>query len=97
MEAIKAYLERIKNLPVLTKKEEIEYIRKAKRGSRVSRRKIINCNLKLVVSIAKHYSNYNFSLMDLIAEGQIMAPTGTVAMVAPGCSDRRSAAPHARS
>ncbi len=71
MEAIKAYLERIKNLPILTKKEEIEYIRKARRGSRVSRRKIINCNLKLVVSIAKHYSNHNLSLMDLIAEGNI--------------------------
>jgi len=71
MEAIKAYLERIKNLPILTQKEEIEYIRKAKRGSRVSRRKVINCNLKLVVSIAKHYSNYNLSLMDLIAEGNI--------------------------
>ncbi len=71
MEAIKAYLERIKDLPVLKKKEEIELIQKAKRGSRVARRKIINCNLKLVVSLVKHYTNYNLSLMDLIAEGNI--------------------------
>lgn len=71
MEAIKAYLERIKDLPVLRKKEETELIRKARRGSRTARRKIINCNLKLVVSIVKHYSNYNLSLMDLIAEGNI--------------------------
>jgi len=71
MEAIKAYLERIKGLPILTKKEEVEFIRKAKRGSRVARRKVINCNLKLVVSIVKHYSHYNLSLMDLIAEGNI--------------------------
>ncbi|MFH1519551.1 MAG: sigma-70 family RNA polymerase sigma factor [Candidatus Omnitrophota bacterium] len=71
MEAIKAYLERIKKLPILTKKEEVELIQKAKRGSRVSRRKIINCNLKLVVNIAKHYSHCNLSLMDLIAEGNI--------------------------
>lgn len=71
MEAIKAYLERIKDLPILKKKEEIEFIRKAKRGSRAARRKVINCNLKLVVSIVKHYSHYNLSLMDLIAEGNI--------------------------
>ena len=71
MEAIKAYLERIKDLPILTKREEVELIRKAKRGSRVARRKVINCNLKLVVSIVKHYSHYNLSLMDLIAEGNI--------------------------
>ena len=71
MEAIKAYLERIKNLPILNKKEEIELIQKAKQGSRAARRKIINCNLKLVVSLVKHYSHYNLSLMDLIAEGNI--------------------------
>lgn len=71
MEAIKAYLERIKDLPILKKKEEIELIKKAKRGSRVARRKIINCNLKLVVSLVKHYTSYNLSLMDLIAEGNI--------------------------
>lgn len=71
MDAIKAYLERIKNLPILKKKEEIDLIRKAKRGNRTARRKIINCNLKLVVNIAKHYTNYNLGLMDLIAEGNI--------------------------
>ena len=71
MEAIKAYLERIKDLPILKQKEEIELIRKAKRGSRAARRKVINCNLKLVVNIVKHYSHHNLSLMDLIAEGNI--------------------------
>ena len=71
MEAIKAYLERIKGLPLLKKKEEMELIKKAKRGGRDARRKIINCNLKLVVSIAKHYTHLNLSLMDLIAEGNI--------------------------
>ena len=62
MEAIKAYIERIKNLPVLQKEEEVELIRKAKRGNIKSRRKIINCNLKLVVNIAKRYSHLNLSL-----------------------------------
>ena len=71
MDAIKAYLERIKDLPILKKDEEIVIITKAKKGNLKARRKIINCNLKLVVNIAKHYSNLNLSLMDLIAEGNI--------------------------
>jgi RNA polymerase primary sigma factor len=71
MEAIKAYLERIKDLPVLKKTEETDLIKKAKRGNRDARRRITNCNLKLVVNIAKHYSHFNLSLMDLIAEGNI--------------------------
>jgi RNA polymerase primary sigma factor len=71
MEAIKAYLQMIKDLPLLTKKEEVDLVKKAQRGLREARRKLINCNLKLVVNIAKHYSRYSLSLMDLIAEGNI--------------------------
>ena len=71
MEAIKAYLEQIKGLPVLKKQEEIDLITKAKQGNKGSRRKVINCNLKLVVNIAKHYSHFHLSLMDLIVEGNI--------------------------
>ncbi|MFH1772345.1 MAG: RNA polymerase sigma factor RpoD/SigA [Candidatus Omnitrophota bacterium] len=71
MEAIKAYLEKIKNLPLLTKIQEQTLIQNAKEGDRESRRQVINCNLRLVVSIAKHYSHFDLPLMDLIAEGNI--------------------------
>lgn len=71
MEAIKAYLDRIKHIPVLSKKEEEDIIRKAKKGNREARRKLIAANLKLVVNIAKHYSHFGLQLMDLIAEGNI--------------------------
>jgi len=71
MDAIKAYLERIKHIPVLTKKTEEELITRAKQGGRESRRQLINSNLKLVVNIAKHYSHFGLHLMDLIAEGNI--------------------------
>ncbi|MBU1122026.1 MAG: RNA polymerase sigma factor RpoD/SigA [Candidatus Omnitrophota bacterium] len=71
MEAIKAYLERIKNIPVLTQPEEESIVKKAKRGNKEARRKMITSNLKLVVNIAKHYSRYGLPLMDLIAEGNI--------------------------
>lgn len=71
MDAIRAYLERIKDIPILSQKEELEYIKKAKKGDIESRWKIINSNLKLVVNIAKHYAQYSLPLMDLIAEGNI--------------------------
>ncbi|MEI8350197.1 MAG: RNA polymerase sigma factor RpoD/SigA [Candidatus Omnitrophota bacterium] len=71
MEAIKAYLDKIKNISLLTKSEEEDFIRRAKKGNREARRKIINANLKLVVNIAKHYSHFDLPLMDLIAEGNI--------------------------
>ncbi|MDD5195386.1 MAG: RNA polymerase sigma factor RpoD/SigA, partial [Candidatus Omnitrophica bacterium] len=71
MEAIKAYLERIKSIPVLNEKDEKDIINQAKRGNREARRKVINSNLKLVVNIAKHYAHYDLPLMDLIAEGNI--------------------------
>jgi len=71
MDAIKAYLEKIKDIPILTSKQEKELISKAKKGSRQAIRKIINSNLKLVVNIAKHYTHYGLPLMDLIEEGNL--------------------------
>ena len=71
MEAIKAYLNRIKAIPLLAKEDEEELVPKAKGGNRESRRKLINANLKLVVNIAKHYAYFDLPLMDLIAEGNI--------------------------
>ena len=71
MEAIKAYLQRIKDIPLLTPKEEIELVKKAQKGNKEARRKLINSNLKLVISIAKHYAYFALPLMDLIAEGNI--------------------------
>ncbi|MCD6539778.1 MAG: sigma-70 family RNA polymerase sigma factor [Candidatus Omnitrophica bacterium] len=71
MEAIRAYIERIKDIPLLSAKEERELARKARKGSKVAKRKLITTNLKLVVSIAKHYTRYGLSLMDLIEEGNL--------------------------
>lgn len=71
MDVVKAYLEKIKAIPVLTFEEEKDLIRKAKKGNRDARRKIINSNLKLVVNIAKHYVYFDLPFIDLIAEGNI--------------------------
>lgn len=71
MDAIRAYLNKIKDIPVLSKEQEVDLVTKAKKGNIKARWKIINSNLKLVVNIAKHYSQFNLPLMDLIAEGNI--------------------------
>ncbi len=70
-EAIKSYLERIKNIPVLTPKEEKDLARKIKKGNRYAKKKMIESNLKLVVNIAKRYAGLGLPLMDLIAEGNL--------------------------
>lgn len=71
MEAIRAYIEAIKNIPVLSAKEERELASQARKGNEVAKRKLITSNLKLVVNIAKHYVRYGLSLMDLIEEGNL--------------------------
>ena len=71
MEAIRAYIERIKDIPLLSAKEERELARKARKGSKLAKRKLITANLKLVVNIAKHYTRYGLPLMDLIEEGNL--------------------------
>ncbi|MCM8787825.1 MAG: RNA polymerase sigma factor RpoD/SigA [Candidatus Omnitrophica bacterium] len=71
MDAVNAYLEKIKNIPLLSEEEEREAVIAAKKGDIEMRRKLINANLKLVVNIAKHYVHFDLPLMDLIAEGNI--------------------------
>lgn len=71
MDAIRAYIETIKDVPLLTAKEEKDLAQKARKGSKFAKRKLITSNLKLVVNIAKHYSRYGLSLMDLIEEGNL--------------------------
>lgn len=70
-EAIRAYLNRIKDIPLLTAKEEKELARKIKKGDRRAKKKLIEANLKLVINIAKRYTRLGLPLMDLIAEGNL--------------------------
>jgi RNA polymerase primary sigma factor len=65
------YLREIAQFPLLTVKEEVQLARKIKRGDREARSRMVRCNLRLVVKIARDYSNYGLPLLDLISEGNI--------------------------
>ncbi|MGL6064029.1 MAG: sigma-70 family RNA polymerase sigma factor [Fusobacteriaceae bacterium] len=65
------YLEDISQYPLLKKNEEINYSIRAKKGDIEAKNLIIISNLRLVVSIAKKYTNLGIPFLDLIQEGNI--------------------------
>src|SRR5689334_20123113 len=56
---------------LLTAKEEAALTRLVKQDNFAARQKMIECNLRLVVNIAKHYTNHGVALLDLIEEGNL--------------------------
>ena len=68
---VRQYLRDIGKIPLLTAADEIELAKKAEKGEKKSRDRLISANLRLVVSIAKKYVGRGMSLLDLIEEGNI--------------------------
>ena len=69
--SIKIYLQEISGTPLLTVQEEIELAGRIKKGDLKARACMIKANLRLVVKIARDYSNLGLPLLDLISEGNI--------------------------
>lgn len=65
------YLRQIKSIPVLSTEEELELAKRVKKGDPAAREKLIESNLRLVVSIAKNYNSPSLSFMDLVQEGNL--------------------------
>jgi RNA polymerase primary sigma factor len=72
-DSVQMYLKEIGRTPLLTSDEEKELAKKIEKGDEEARRKFIQANLRLVVSIAKRYVNRspNLSILDLVQEGNI--------------------------
>src|SRR5712675_3757880 len=68
---LKRYLQEIGQFSLLTPQQEIELAGKIKKGDAAARERMINANLRLVVTIARDYANLGLPLLDLISEGNI--------------------------
>jgi RNA polymerase primary sigma factor len=68
---IPAYFARIGKGKLLTHQEEIDLSRRTKKGDRAARKRLIERNLRLVVSIAKKSRGHGLPFEDLIQEGNI--------------------------
>jgi RNA polymerase nonessential primary-like sigma factor len=71
LDATRLYLSEIGYSPLLTADEEKYYSRLSLKGDEAARKKMIECNLRLVVKIARRYLNRGLALLDLIEEGNL--------------------------
>ncbi len=70
-QAVGTYLREIDRYPLLSPDEETELARRIHKGDSKARDRMVNANLRFVVSVAKQYSAHGMELMDLISEGNL--------------------------
>lgn len=70
-DSVKMYLKDIGRYPLLTPEEELTYAKSMVEGDSQAKEKLINANLRLVVSIAKRYVGRGMAFLDLIQEGNL--------------------------
>jgi len=68
-DALQLFLNEIGSFPLLSASEEVEFAKRLEQGDLAAKERMINSNLRLVVSIAKKYQGQGLSLLDLIQEG----------------------------
>jgi RNA polymerase primary sigma factor len=70
-DSIQMYLREIGKVPLLTAEEEISLAKRKEKGDPEAQKRLVEANLRLVVSIAKKFTGRSLSLLDLIQEGNI--------------------------
>ncbi len=68
-DALQLFFNEMRKYPLLTKEEEIELAQAVERGDLAAKERLINSNLRLVVSNARRYMRQDLNLLDLIQEG----------------------------
>ncbi|EET60643.1 RNA polymerase sigma factor RpoD [Marvinbryantia formatexigens DSM 14469] len=68
---VRMYLKEIGNVPLLTTEEEVELAKRVEAGDEEAKKRLIEANLRLVVSIAKKYVGRGMPFLDLIQEGNM--------------------------
>src|SRR3954447_12418408 len=68
---LRLYVRQIGDSPLLTREEERELARRKDAGDEAAKRKLIESNLRLVMSITRHYTRAGVPLLDLIQEGNL--------------------------
>jgi len=69
VDSVRMYLKEIGKINLLTFEEEVDLAQQIEKGSESAREKLINANLRLVVSIAKKYIGRGLTFLDLVQEG----------------------------
>jgi RNA polymerase primary sigma factor len=70
-DALQLFMNEVGRYRLLTKEEEVELAKRIERGDKAAKDRMVNSNLRLVVSIAKKYQGHGLCLLDLIQEGII--------------------------
>jgi RNA polymerase primary sigma factor len=70
-ESLQLFLNGIGRYPLLSAAEEVALAKRVERGDAAAKERMVNSNLRLVVSIAKRYRGHDLPLLDLIQEGTI--------------------------
>ena len=68
---VRMYLKEIGKIPLLSAEEELELAKRISEGDESAKKRMVEANLRLVVSVAKHYLGRGMQLLDLIQEGNM--------------------------
>jgi RNA polymerase primary sigma factor len=68
-DAMSLFLQEVRRYPLLTRDEEIELAKRIERGDLEAKERLVNSNLRLVISNARKYQGHDMPLLDLIQEG----------------------------
>ena len=70
-DSVKMYLKEIGSIPLLTKEQELSLAKKVSEGDELAKQKLVESNLRLVVSVARKYLRKGMPMLDLIQEGTL--------------------------